>query len=260
MMDGLKQHYDKEAKEKSLSAKSTMEDIFTRNLEVIKIEETIRNLLENKEHKTILEVGCGNGYTISKLARKYDCKFIGIDSNESMIKIALKRKVKNANFIVSDILKPKFDDEAFDIVFSERCLINLHSWDLQCKALMQIYKVLRKGGHYLMLETFDDGLNELNQARKSVGLKKISPAWHNYYFKKRRFESYVKGKFVGRNKRKITYDNFLSSYYFGSRVLYPSLIEGKMPIKYNTEFAKYFSLIPSVGNYSQLQLCVLQKI
>ena len=60
--------------------------------------------------------------------------------------------------------------------------------------------------------------------------------------------------------KKISYDNFLSSYYYGSRVLYPSLIEGKSPIKYNNKFIEFFTLIPNIGNYSPIQACILQKI
>ena len=38
------------------------------------------------------------------------------------------------------------------------------------------------------------------------------------------------------SKTQIEYDTFLSLYYFGSRVLYVGLIEGKKKIVYNNNF------------------------
>ncbi len=195
----IKQHYNNEVKEHAFSAKSTMEDLFVRDLEISKIENVLEKIVEQNQSESVLEIGCGNGYTVNELAKKFQCRFTAIDANEKMINVARKRKLKNVNFFVRDVLKMNFDEEAFDIVFSERCLINLTSWTAQRKALSMIHKILRKGGHYVMLEAFNDGLNELNKARKSLGLKKINPAWHNLYFDKKKLESHIKGKFTDWN-------------------------------------------------------------
>jgi len=152
--------------------------------------------------------------------------------------------------------------EKYDIIFTERCLINLMSWELQKKAINQIYKLLKKDGTFIMLEAFTDGLNNLNLARKALGLKNIEPAWHNNYFVKKRFEKSIKMKFcfLKTSTTKNNYDNFLSSYYFGSRILYPSLIESKgLSVAYNNKFIEFYSYIEPVGNYSPLQLCMLKK-
>jgi ubiquinone/menaquinone biosynthesis C-methylase UbiE len=259
----INEHYNSEVKIYSDSPKCTMPDLFIRKLEVLKIEDTIKKIVAQDDVSSILEIGCGNGYTISQLRNSINSRFVGVDSNKNMIKLALKRRLRNIEFKVDDILKTKIKDESFDIIFTERCLINIMNWNLQLKSLEQIRRILRKGGYFIMLEAFDDGLNILNATRRSLGLEKIDQAWHNYYFKKKRFEAYAKGKFYdwkNSPKHKITYDNFLSSYYFGSRVLYPSLISGKKEIQYNNKFVEYFSLVPSVGNFSPIQLCVLQKI
>jgi len=112
-----------------------------------------------------------------------------------------------------------------------------------------------------MLEMFEDGLNELNGARKAVGLERTPPPWHNRFLKKRELEKYVKGKFDNalRKSSGVAYDTFLSSYFFGSRVLYPALIQGKREIEYNNKFVQFFSGSPPFGNYSPIQLCILQK-
>lgn len=261
MRKKIKKHYDDEAFKCANSSQSTMRDLFIRNLEVSKIEEILKKIIV-QEDPEILEIGCGNGYTLKKLVKKIPCDFVGIDSNSKMIKLASKQNMKRLKFKTDDVLQPKIKNASFDIIFTERCLINLENWSQQVIALNHIHRILKKKGKYVMLEAFDDGMRELNLARKAIGLKKISPAWHNYYFNKKRLSSYIKGRFKNwsTQKKKITFDNFLSSYYFGSRILYPSLIEGKLDLVYNNKFVEYFSLIPSIGNYSPLQLCVLEKI
>ncbi len=258
----IEKHYNKEAKIYGKSPKSTMPDLFIRKMEIAKIQEYIEKF-KNKENTNVLEIGCGNGYTISQLSKKKSYNFVGVDSNNEMIKLALTRKKSNLKFFRDNILNSKLKNESFDIVYTERCLINLENWSNQKTALNEIHRVLKKGGVYIMIEAFKDGLTELNSARKVLGLNDISIAFHNCYFDKKKIEKSIKSKFkdpISKSKIKIHYENFLSSYYFGSRVLYPALIEGKKEIIYNNEFIRFFSLIPSVGNYSQIQLCVLQKI
>ena len=253
------EHYTNQAKLYKASPKSTMKDLFIRGLEVSKLTETLTKL-SNKNTK-VLEVGCGNGYTISKLSKKLECNFVGIDSNQQMIQLASKRRLKKNIFSKQSILEPKFRSGMFDIVFTQRCLINLISWKSQKIALNQIHRLLKKDGFLVLLEAFDDGLKELNQARHIIGLEKISPAWHNLYINKTKLHDFIQKKFVngGSKSKQLTYDNFLSSYYFGSRILYPGLLEKKSRIKFNNKFVEFFSLMPPLGNYSPLQLIILKK-
>jgi len=255
--------YNKEAEKFGTKPMSTMPDIFVRRLELKKIEDVFASLVSEKKNLNVLDVGSGNGYTIKKLAKKYKFQFTGIDINRKMINVASKNNLKNLMFKVDNVLSSKLKSKNYDIILSERCLINLLTWNEQKTALNQVFRLLKSGGYYLMLEAFDDGLKALNGARKSLNLNPILPAWHNYYFKKKRFEHFIKNKFqngITKSKINYSYDNFLSSYYFGSRVLYPALISSNSKIIYNNKFVEFFSMIPSVGNYSQIQLCILQKM
>ena len=67
----ISEHYTSQAKLYNMSPKSTMKDQFIRALEVSKLRETLTKL-SNKNTK-VLEVGCGNGYTVSKLSKKLEC-------------------------------------------------------------------------------------------------------------------------------------------------------------------------------------------
>jgi|SaaInlStandDraft_2_1057019.scaffolds.fasta_scaffold00408_10 SAM-dependent methyltransferase len=258
----INEHYNDEVKEFGSSIKSTMPDIFVKKLEIEKISNSIKQIKKDHNVENILEIGCGNGYVLKKISKNIKSDFLGVDVNKKMIELAKKRKRKELDFKVDDITNSKLKSEKYDIIFTERCLINLMSWELQKKAINQIYKLLKKDGTFIMLEAFTDGLNNLNLARKALGLKNIEPAWHNNYFVKKRFEKSIKMKFcfLKTSTTKNNYDNFLSSYYFGSRILYPSLIESKgLSVAYNNKFIEFYSYIEPVGNYSPLQLCMLKK-
>ena len=261
----VKEHYIKEAKEFGLSKQSTMRDINIKDKETEKTIQCLNILKDYFEKSKILEVGCGNGYVAEQITKKFDVELVGIDFCEEFIKIAKKRNLKKATFQVGDVLNLKFDNASFDIVFAERCLINLDSWKKQQKALNEIRRVLKDGGVFLMIEAFTDGLDNLNKARKSVGLDNIPQPYHNLFFNKKKFLQFIKDKFedfsathpsfAGEN-----YENFLSSYYFGSRVLYPALIMGKKELVYNNKFVEFFRYMPGYGNYSSVQMFILKKI
>ena len=131
-------HYENEAKKSVLSPKSTMRDQFIRKLEVEKITSLLKEIIGNKKQK-VLEIGCGNGYTLKQIRSKFDCEFTGTDVNKEMIKNANLRKLKNVTFKVDDVTKTKIPKQSFDVVFTNRCLINLKDWNFQKKALKNIF-------------------------------------------------------------------------------------------------------------------------
>jgi ubiquinone/menaquinone biosynthesis C-methylase UbiE len=202
--------------------------------------------------ESIVDIGCGDGCTLEKLSEKYNCNFFGIDITKELLDIAEKRGT-NCAFFEGDATSLKFDDDFFDIVLTQRCLINLSSWSDQKKALNEIYRVLKPNGYYLMIEGFTDGLINNNKARMECGLPEIKAASFNRLIDKKLFFKAVGGKFSVTGE---SY-NFLSSHYFISRVLHGLVTKGEQ-IK-NTEFVKFFSFLPPIGNYSPLQAFILTK-
>ncbi len=249
----VKEHYKKEAKENNLSLTSTMADVSTRRLEM----EAILSYL--KSSKKCLEIGCGNGSASVEISKKIKLDLLATDFSEDMIALAKQQPTKGVKgkiaFAQLDVLDLNYQKK-FDVVFTERCIINLLNWDDQKKALKNMAAALKTGGHLLLLEAFNDGLEELNKARADLGLEPNKPAYHNFYLDKDAVIGHLKTeglKFVEEN-------NFLSSYFFGSRVLYPAIAKAnKKEITYNSAFAKYFSLMPALGNYSQIKLLVFKK-
>lgn len=262
--DRIKEHYAKQAAEFGASKQSTMKDVNIRDKEVERIIECLYRLNNHYSNPRILEIGCGNGYTAEQIVKRLTLKLTGVDFSEDLIEIARNRHLKGVDFRIGNILDLEFPHNHFDIMLSERCLINLRSWDEQKTAFNEIRRVLKIGGVYLMIEAFTDGLDSLNEARQVVGLDPIPQPFHNLYFNKNDFLEFIKDKFEDFS---ITHpdlsvensENFLSTYYFGSRVLYPALIMGRKELVYNNKFVEFFKHLPAYGNYSPVQIYILEK-
>ena len=83
------QHYDKVAIKQKKSKLSTMEDEYVRDQET----DFIINIIKNDKKKlNILDIGCGNGYTLAQITRLSKNFLIhGMDNNDSLYEIAHKR-------------------------------------------------------------------------------------------------------------------------------------------------------------------------
>lgn len=262
----IQSHYKIQAEKYKDSPSSTMEDQVIRQKEIDSILSFFNlrdvRIINNK----VLEIGCGNGYALETLASHFpDTTFHGLDFSHDLLDIASKRKIKNASFSQGDVRALSFENESFDIVYTERCLINLLTWEDQQKALWEINRVLKKGGFYFMVESFTDGFDNMNKARRELGLDNIPVAHHNLYFNKQSFKQFIEPVFrmvdpasLGNADTQKLASNFLSSHYFTARVLHPLLTKGDPNLK-NTEFVKFFSFLPPSGEYAPIQAFILQK-
>jgi ubiquinone/menaquinone biosynthesis C-methylase UbiE len=248
----VRQHYKQEAETHGLAATATMADVTTRALEVAAL------LSHLKSGDRCLEVGCGNGAGSVQIARTKKLSMTCIDFSTDLINLAMqqpKTGVKGSlKFRQQDVLE--LDERGFDVVFTERCIINLLDWNDQKEALRRMAKALKKGGRLLLLEAWKDGLAELNRARAELGIPAIPPAYHNLHLEKEAVTEYLSGEGLELKEE----DNFLSSYYFGSRVLYPALAKAAgTEIAYNSAFGAFFSALPPVGNYAHIKMLVFEK-
>jgi len=95
---------------------------------------------------TFLDVGCGNGWVVKKIAKENNCKkAIGIDISKKMI-IQAKKKLDNnkEKFFHTDIESWNYKGK-FDFVFSMESLYYADSIKV---ALKKIYKLLKHGGQF----------------------------------------------------------------------------------------------------------------
>jgi len=125
----------------------------------LRATDRLMELCEAGEGNKILAVGCGTGYSACYVARKYNCRLVGIDISEAMIERARERAEEmsltdKVQFEVGDAHDLTFDDGSFDIVITEFVTVFLD----KPKAFSEYVRVLRPGGHV--------GVNELYKAEE----------------------------------------------------------------------------------------------
>lgn len=95
---------------------------------------------------TFLDVGCGNGWVVRKIAKEKNCKkSIGIDKSKKMIIQSMKKtEDKKEEYVHTDIESMKYKGK-FDFIFSMESLYYADSIEI---ALKKIYKLLKPGGQF----------------------------------------------------------------------------------------------------------------
>lgn len=234
-------------------------DFIAKKLEM----DSIAKYIDRKDEEiSILDFGCGNAVTILHLASLCPkAKILGIDFSENMIEDAQK-KIQEHNlqdrisFMVGtqDILNNL--NEKFDYIYTERCLINLDSWQEQKNTIYNLTKLLKDNGIYIMCESSLDGLNKINEYRQIFSLPVIKYPWHNIYFENKNIEEMLKEDKVSL----ITLDHFSSTYYFVSRVLNAKLAydQGEEP-KYDSPLNKIAIDLPSINDVGQGKIWVFKQ-
>jgi SAM-dependent methyltransferase len=118
------------------------------------IHEALLNEIMPLEGKRVLDVGCGNGNTVLKIAKRVspNGKAVGIDFSKEGIAKAKKKAValgldKVTEFRVADAEKLPFKDNYFDAVISE-CVVCLTP--NKQKVLAEKARVLKPGGKIVM--------------------------------------------------------------------------------------------------------------
>jgi SAM-dependent methyltransferase len=140
------------------------------------------------------DIGCGDGRATRRYAARV-ASIVGIERSERLRGLAEgdqeREQIANLTFSPGDILDLSEYRNAFDVVITERVLINLPSWEHQQRAIAEIAGALRPGGRYVMLENTTDGDDALNRLRERVGLKPIPQHWHNLFLDWDAFAAFV---------------------------------------------------------------------
>ncbi len=221
-------------------------DIIAKQLEIEAISNYVRDGM------TILEVGCGNGITAIELARQYEVQILALDFAEEMItaakSLALDHVLRGrVEFQVGDFKSISHVSDRFDLIYTERVLINLPHWPNQEQAIVSILAVLAEGGLYVMCENSQDGLERLNELRRRVDLPEIKPPWHNRYLRDVELKD-IEVEGVSLEARL----DYSSTYYFLSRVInaFCAAQENREP-DYESPINQLALRLPAIGDYGQ---------
>ena len=136
-MNGIKKTFDKWAQN---GRAELMENEHGNN--VTKFFQTITF----DEPFTFLDVGCGNGWVVRKIAKENNCKkSIGIDiSNKMIIQAKKKSSNKKEEFFHTDVESWDYKGK-FNFIFSMESIYYADSIEI---ALEKIYKLLKPGGQF----------------------------------------------------------------------------------------------------------------
>lgn len=235
-------HYKEEADKYGNTKFCTHDD------EVVKDKEVERILRLIRKETNVLEIGCGNGYLAEQIIRNKNVNYTGIDVSQDMIELCNQRNL-GLEFICGDFVNYPIKERRFDTIVSERCLINLENWEEQKRGIIKLKDLLTTRGDIIAIECFEDAWNYMNNTRKEIDLNIIPKAIHNVYLKEKDLFPFLEKEGLTIEK----FDPFLSSYFFGSRIIYPALKQGKN-IQFNTNFVQFFKDMQNVGNYSPIKL------
>jgi len=99
----------------------------------------------------VLDIACGKGTTSILLARKHQCRVIGIDINEELIeearKLAKKHKVDHlVEFQMGDATNLSFQDDEFDATIAQAMLVLIDNKDKVVKEALRVLKPEGKAG------------------------------------------------------------------------------------------------------------------
>ncbi|MBU1694237.1 MAG: class I SAM-dependent methyltransferase [Verrucomicrobia bacterium] len=228
----------------------------------MEIQEISRRLADGDR---VLDVGCANGYSTVQLAANKRIHIRGLDYIPEMIKNARERLnglggrlAGDVEFDVEDITALSEPDDAYDKVVVIRVLINLADWEQQVRGLRECARVLRPGGLLLLSEATVQGWQKMNAFRREWGLPDIPMPPFNRYVNQDEVVSAATPTL-----ELLELSNFASTYYVGTRILKPLLAKalgGPVNVANpDTEWNRWFSQWPAIGEYGTQKLFVFQK-
>lgn len=229
-MEMVRAQYDR-FKERGRYA--TSRDYNNREIEIDAIR---RNVTGSR----ILDLGCGNGYTLLTLGTANEHgRLVGVDFSQTMISGALE--LAREEFAGQLKIRPEYvcadafayletvAPGAFDTVISERLVVNLPSWQRQRSLIEGIIDRLPAGGRYLMVEGSAQGFRKLNDIRRRCGLAEIPDRYPGNESSNKLDETVLDEMLAARPDVAVRHEHVFSFYSVASKVLHPLLVAPAEP-------------------------------
>ncbi|HYK20548.1 MAG TPA: hypothetical protein VEV42_07425, partial [Pyrinomonadaceae bacterium] len=148
-------------------------------------------------------------------------------------------------------------DHDYDVVVSQRFLINLMEWKLQQQVLLDLTSMLKPGGRLLMLEGSRQGVDSLNQFRAAMGLEPIPVKWHNLFFDDRALI-----EFMREHGHQLLAEDGLGTYFLltrGVRPVFDQTLDWDSEFNRRAAAAQTDELLQLGPKFSRLKLWIFEK-
>lgn len=207
----------------------------------------------------ILDAGCGEGEGTEVYSSIPEAKVHAVDFSDTRLKKA-RARLRNRNNVTLekvDFTGEYHLDSDYDVVVSQRFLINLTEWGLQKKILLALMAALKKTGYLIMLEGFVQGVAGLNRFREQMDLPPIPIPWHNLFFDEETLVS-----FMSEHGFNLVDSDGLGCYFLLTRGVRPAL---DTKLNWDCDFNKsaitkdLADLLGVKSRFSRLKLWVFQK-
>lgn len=236
--------------------KDEVESMYDKNLLNAEIELIKQRIPRNTK---VLDVGCGEGE--GTLAYSYVPGVLvqGVDFSQTRLRKAAERLKERQNVTLQqvDLLGRYHLENDYDIIVSQRFLINLMEWKLQSKVLLELMAMLKPGGRLLMLEGSQQGVSSLNEFRAAWGLDPIPVKWHNLFL-----DDHVLVGSMQQHGYELVEQDGLGAYFLLTRGIRPTLDND---LNWDSEFNRMAAnrrtekLLGFGTRFSRLKLWVFQK-
>jgi ubiquinone/menaquinone biosynthesis C-methylase UbiE len=258
-LDQIRGYWAQQAVEHGQSPSASWSDF---NVIDMEIREILKYLVDGER---VLDIGCANGYSAIQFAAQRRIAIRGLDFIPEMIAEARARLGNgiaglrgSVDFDVGDITRLNEPDDTYDKVVVIRVVISLRDWARQVQGLGECIRVLKPGGLLLLSEATLQGWRQLNTFRREWGLPEIPMPPFNRYLDQDEVCNAVAPRL-----KLVKLVNFASTYYLGTRVLKPLLVQalgGAVDVANpDMEWNRWFAQLPAVGDYGTQKLFVFRK-
>lgn len=151
----------------------------------------------------LLDVGCGTGTILSRLAEDKDISLAGIDLTEEMLNVARERLGDRADLKLGDSERLPWDNNSFDTII---CSNSFHHYPEPMKVLGEMLRVLKPKGHLII---GDPSMPPIIRQLSNYSLKYSKQGDYRLYSKSEMDELLRKCGFKLCSFKKITYNSFI---------------------------------------------------
>ena len=121
-----------------------------------RVVRAVSSLVRGAAAPHVVDVGCGTGRLLVRLSEALPAALLtGVDASAAMIAVAsAKPELSGVSLLVGSASSLPLGDASCDVVVST---ISFHHWDDQAAGLRDVARVLRPGGHVLLVDGFATG-------------------------------------------------------------------------------------------------------